>query len=117
MSLFNVRSNVFNAFSSAEQSMKVLIPVLEVEHVQGLREVIPKKKPLTFGHCPKVALTLPPPTRFEHLWGNFFLNRFRTNIQLKTTSKQPKKNHKTTSKLPQNYPKTFGIGSPPPFPP
>ena len=81
-----------------------------------VREDIPRKKLLTFGHCPKVALTPLPPTCFGHTWGNFCLHRFRKNVQLKTTSKQPKKKHKTTSKLPQNYPKTFGIGlTPPPF--
>ena len=32
-----------------------------------LREYIPKKKPLTFGHCPKVALTpTPSPLSFKH---------------------------------------------------
>ena len=29
-----------------------------------VREVIPKEKPPTFGHCPKVALTTPPPNLF-----------------------------------------------------
>ena len=61
---------------------------------------------------PPLSLSLSPLPCFGHPWGNFCLNRFRKNIQLKTTSK----NLKSTSKLPQNYPKTFGIGStPPPF--
>ena len=51
-----------------------------------VREVIfKKKKVLTFGHCPKVALTHPN-TNFGHLLVNFCLKRFRKNIQLKTTS-------------------------------
>ena len=40
-------------------------------------------------------------------------NRFRKNIQHKTTPKEPKTYLKPASKLPQNYPKTFEIGSTP----
>ena len=70
------------------------------------KEVLPKKKLLTFGYCSKVALTLLSPTLFGHSWGNFGLYRFRKNKQLKTTSKQPKKNHKIISKLsPKTTPK------------
>ena len=32
----------------------------QVQGDLGLREVIPQKKLLPFGHCPKVALTPPP---------------------------------------------------------
>ena len=73
--------------------------------------------------------------------GVTFVKQILDKHTIKTTSKQPKKNHKTTSKLPKkcvginltppslssvmsrrrpnkNYPKTFGFGlgpSPPPF--
>ena len=61
------------------------------------------------------CFTVPPhPTCFGHLWGNFCLNKYRKNIQPKTISKQPKKYLQIISKLPQNYPKSFGIGEPPP---
>ena len=54
--------------------------------IQSVREGIPTKKLLTFGHCPKVALTHPPPPhRFGQTCDNFCLNRFRNNIQLNTT--------------------------------
>ena len=76
-----------------------------------VREVILKKKLLSFGHCPKVA----PPTRFGHPWGNFCLNRYRKNIQLKTTSN----NLKQIIKLPQNYQKlsqnSWNMVNPPPL--
>ena len=74
-----------------------------------LSEVIPRKKLLPFGHCPKVALT--PPPRFGHLWGNFCLSRLRKNIPPKI----PQNNLKSTLKIPKNYPKTFGMGSTPPL--
>ena len=68
---------------------------------------------LTFGHCPKMTLTPAPHTRFDQPWGNFCLNRFPKTVQIKTTLKQAEKYLKTTSNIPKNYPKFFGIGSTP----
>ena len=48
--------------------------------------------------------------------GHFCLNRFTKKLQLKTTSKQPKKCLKTTSKLPKKLPKNMKqVQTPPPF--
>ena len=52
--------------------------IICVHSYEMIREAIPKKKLLNFGHCPKVALT--PPPRFGHLWGNFRLSRFQINL-------------------------------------
>ena len=61
----------------------------------------PEKKAAFFWTLSKSGLDPPPSTRFGHPWGNFGLNRFRKNIQLKTISKLPKKNHINTSKQPK----------------
>ena len=42
------------------------------DKVGKLREVIPEKKLLPFGHCPKVALTPPPPLVLDTFGVNFF---------------------------------------------
>jgi hypothetical protein len=35
--------------------------MIPIDNMLGLREDIQKEKRLSFGHCPKVALTPPPP--------------------------------------------------------
>ena len=66
-----------------------------------LREAIPRKKLLTFGHFPKVALNPPPlPPVLDNLGVTFAKADLGKIIPPTTTSKQAT----NSLKLPKNYP-------------
>jgi hypothetical protein len=60
-------------FTKSKNVFKIKIKIQQIgTNYIDLREDIQKKKRLSFGHCPKVALTPPPPS-FGHPRGNFFI--------------------------------------------